>query len=127
MKNKRSSTLPTKALIPSADQLKQGGYTLIMKYNGRKNNEEGDTREVDVSCDLRFMEDIMPKVGKAICDAYHWVPIDHPLFLFLDNTGGRITQDVVDAYVKGLEDDFNVICIHQSPRSPATNMLDLRV
>ena len=29
------------------------------------------------------MEDVMPKVGKAICDAYHWVPTDHPIFFSL--------------------------------------------
>ena len=66
-------------------------------YNGRKKGEEGDTREVDVSCDLRFAEDIMPKVGKAICDAYHWVPTDYPIFLFLYNAGGHGTQDLIDA------------------------------
>ena len=73
------------------------------------------------------MEDIMPKVNKIIRDAYHWVPTDHPIFLFLDNAGGHGTQDVVDAYVKGPQDDFNVICIHQRPPSLATNMLDLGV
>ena len=44
--------------------------TPMMKYNGRRKSEEGDTREVYVSCNLRFMEDIMPNVGKAIHDAY---------------------------------------------------------
>ena len=73
------------------------------------------------------MEDVMPKVGKAISNAYHWVPTDHPIFLFLDNAGGRGTQDIVDAYIQGLDDDFNVIYIHQRPCLPATNMLDLGV
>ena len=34
---------------------------------------------------------------------------------------------MVDQYVRMLEKDWNVICIHQRPRSPATNMLDLGV
>ena len=69
----------------------------------------------------------MQKVGKAIRNAYHWVPTNHPIFLFLDNAGSHGMQDIVDAYVKGLEDDFNVICTHQRPCGPVINMLDLRV
>ena len=56
-----------------------------------------------------------------------WVPTNHPIFLFLGNAGGHGTQYVVDAYVKGLEEEYNAMCIHQRPRSPATNMLDLGV
>ena len=52
-----------------------------------------------------------------------WVPTNHPIFLFLGNAGGHGTQYVVDAYVKGLEDDFTVICIYQHPCLPATNIL----
>ena len=110
------------ALIPSANRLHQDGYTLMIKYNGRKNNEEGDTREVDVSCDSRSMQDIIPKVGKEICNAYHWVPTDHPIFLFLDNAGGHGMKDVVDTYIKGLEDDFNVICIKQRSHLPGSTL-----
>ena len=34
-------------------------------------------------------------------------------------------KEVVDAQVRDLKDEFNVICFHQQPCSPATNMLDL--
>ena len=48
-------------------------------------------------------------------------------FLYLDKAGGDGTQQVVDQYVNTMADDFNVIYVHQHPRSPATNMLDLGV
>ena len=40
----------------------------------------GDEREVDVSCDSEFMSEVMPDVGQAIRDAYHWVDFEHPIF-----------------------------------------------
>ena len=43
----------------------------------------------------------------------------------LNNTCCQGTKEVVNASAKGLKDEFNVICFHQRPRSPATNMLDL--
>ncbi len=66
---------------------------------------EGDKREVDVSCDSSFMTDVMPKVGKAIREAYHWVPLEKPIFLYLDNAGGHGTKDAVDQYVQHLKDE----------------------
>ena len=98
-----------------------GDYTLMVK------NNPGDKREVDVSCDSKFMKNIMPKVGKAIRDAYHWVSRDIPIFMYLDNAGGHGTKEVVTAYVKALLDEYNVVCVHQRPRSPCTNLLDLGV
>jgi len=47
--------------------------------------------------------------------------------LYLDNSGGYGTQDVVDAYAKALEVDYNMICVHQRPCSPATNILNVGV
>jgi len=114
-------------LIPTVDSLQLSKYTLMAKYHGQKAGEDADAREVDVSCDSDFMADIMPEVGAAIRAAYHWVSIDTPIFLYLDNAGGHGTKEVVDAYVKALKDDYNVECVHQRPRSPATNMLDLGV
>lgn len=107
--------------IPCLDTLTRSNVELVVRF------EKGDERTEDVSCDSAFMEKVMPEVGKAIRDAYHWVHEDVPIFLFLDNAGGHGTQEVVDAYVKMLEDEHNVVCIHQRPRSPCTNMLDLGV
>ena len=67
----------------------------------------------------------MARVGVAIRDKYHWVDDDVPIFLYLDNAGGHGTQEAVDRYVTHLKKEHNVICVHQRPRSPATNMLDL--
>lgn len=41
--------------------------------------------------------------------------------------GGQRTDKVVNQYVRMLENDYNVICIHQRLCSPTTNMLDLGV
>ena len=99
----------------------------MVKYKGKKAGQEGDKREVDISCDSTFMKEVMPEVGKAIREAYHWVLPQIPIFLYLDNAGGHGTQEVVDAYIKALEVDNNVMCVHQRPCSPATNILDLGV
>ena len=98
-----------------------GRYKLMVRYN------KGDKREVDAACDSKFMLQTMPSVGKAIRDAHHWVSFDTPIFLYLDNAGGHGTKEIVDKYVADLKTKYNVICVHQRPRSPATNMLDLGV
>ena len=63
----------------------------------------------------------------AIRASYHCVPDSIPIFLYLDNAGGHGTREIVDAYIRMLKDEYNVICIHQRPCSPEMNMLDLGV
>ena len=87
----------------------------------------GNKREVDMSCDYKFMEKAIPKVGKKIRETYHCVSRTIPIFLYLDNAGGHGMNEVVDMYIKALKDDLNIICVHQRPCSPVTNMLDLGV
>ena len=48
-------------------------------------------------------------------------------FLYLDKAGGHGSKEVIDKYVDDLREIWNVICVHQRPHSPATNMLDLGV
>ena len=108
-------------LVPTQDELDIGNYQLKIRH------VKGDKREIDVSCDSEFMKKTMPEVGESIRNAYHWVPYETPIFLYLDNAGGHGKLEVVDQYVKDLEEKWNVRCIHQRPRSPATNMLDLGV
>ena len=55
------------------------------------------------------------------------VRADVRIFLYLDNAGGHGTDACVDEYVKMLKEKFNLICVHQRPRSPAINMLDLGI
>ena len=45
----------------------------------------------------------------------------------MDNAGGHGTKECVDKYVEMLQDEHNIIVIHQCPRSPETNILDLGV
>ena len=49
------------------------------------------------------------------------------LYIVLNNAGGHGTNKCVDEYVSMLQDDYNIMCIHQIPRSPFTNVLDLGV
>ena len=69
----------------------------------------------------------MPEIGKTISKKYHWISRDVPICLFLDNIGGHGTGEAATKYLAMLKDDFNVICIHQRPHLPATNLLDLGV
>jgi hypothetical protein len=70
---------------------------------------------------------VMREVGQSIRRKYYWVSLNWPIFLYLDNAGGHGTKEAVRQYVEYLKAEFNVICVHQRPRSPETNMLDLGV
>ena len=107
--------------IPNPDMLELDEHTLMVRYKA------GDTREKDVTCESKYMTRTMPRVGEAIRAKYHWVPMTTPIYMYLDNAGGHGKKEVVAAYVAKLRDEYNVICIHQRPRSPCTNMLDLGV
>ena len=107
--------------IHNQDSLTVGGYTLVVR------SKKGDEGEIDTTCNSKFMEMVMPELGKAIREKYNWVPLTTPIFLYLDNTGGHGTKEVIDQCVKAFKDDFNVILVHQRPRCPVTNMLDLGV
>ena len=89
--------------------------------------EKGDVREMQASCNSEFMERVMPEVEEAIRNTHHWVELDTPICLFLDNIGGHGTNKVDDKYVTDLKNEYNVICIHQRPRLQAMNMLNLGV
>ena len=58
---------------------------------------------------------------------YHWIHIEDPLYLNVDNAGGHGSNDAVSKYTEMLLKDFNINIIHQVPRSPFTNLLDLGV
>ena len=79
----------------------------------------------DVSCDSEFMLRTMPKVGAAIREKMPWVPREQPIYLQMDNAGGHGTKAAVGEYTQHLLDRHNIIIIHQSPRSPEVNALDL--
>ena len=59
---------------------------------------------MDVSCDSKFMEDVMKRVGKALQKACDWLLFGTPIFLYLDKTGDHRIQETVNKYVKALKD-----------------------
>ena len=72
---------------------------------------------------------MMPEVGQAIRDAYRRIGVEDctPIFSYLNNAEGHGTDEAMLEYCTLHAERFNMICIHQQPRSPATNMLVLRV
>ena len=87
----------------------------------------GDNVERDILCESEYLMGAMTCVGKALQRAYHWLPIQTPIYLVLDNTGGHGSKKNITDYVQMLKDHFNVECVHQIPRSPFTNTLYLGV
>ena len=63
--------------IPPQDELKSGKYKLMVRY------KKGDVREVDTTCDSQFIQKIMPQVGRAIRNAYNWVPFSVTIYCIL--------------------------------------------
>ena len=101
------------------EEKKQERVTLYRKF------PRGSEIETDVSCDSAFMLDTMPDIGAAIREKMPWVPREQPIYLQMDNAGGHGTKAAVDEYTQLLRDRHNVHVIHQSPRSPEVNALDL--
>lgn len=87
----------------------------------------GDTIEKDVSCDSEYMLSAMDRVGQAIRNAYSWIGMNCACYIVMDNAGGHGTSSTITEYTQLLLDKYNVILIHQVPRSPYTNLLDLGV
>mmetsp|Transcript_16980 Transcript_16980/g.25926 ORF Transcript_16980/g.25926 Transcript_16980/m.25926 type:complete len:88 (-) Transcript_16980:59-322(-) len=71
------------------------------------------------------MVEAMPLIGAAIHSKMSFVPRDVPIHLNLDNAGGHGTKEAILTYCHQLAESFNIILVHQLPRSPELNMLDL--
>ena len=69
----------------------------------------------------------MRRVGVALRTCYHWVALTTVIYLIMDNAGGHGTNECVIEYTRIFKVEFNVVIIHQVPRSPYTNVLDLGV
>ena len=87
---------------------------------------QGDEVDEVVNCDSKFMLGIIPTIGDAIRNAYHWIPHAEKIYLVMDN-GGHGTDIAIEQYTTTLKNDYNVEVVWQVPRSPETNMLDLGV
>ena len=88
---------------------------------------EGDMIEKDISCDSNYMMAAIDRVGKALRQKMWWVKIDEEIFLIMDNAGGHGRNDIIEQYTLNLKTRYNVTIIHQVPRSPYCNALDLGV
>jgi len=87
----------------------------------------GDKVEKDCSCDSTYMLSAMERVGAAIREKFSWIPADEKCYIIMDNAGGHGTDAAIEEYTQMLLTDFNIEIIHQVPRSPYTNLLDLGV
>ena len=88
--------------------------------------QPGDEYDADCSCDSQFMLGVIPEVGRALREQFHWVRNDKKIYLVMDNAGGHGTVDAINTYTKALL-QFNVEIIWQVLWSPETNMLDLGI
>ena len=89
--------------------------------------QEGDIIEKDCSCDSSYMLSAMIRVGKAIREKFHWVPMHEKVYLFIDGAGGHGTNEAINEYDKNLMIDFNIKLVFQVPRTPYSNVLDLGI
>ena len=87
----------------------------------------GDVIETEDMCDLEYMVGAMDQVGQSAQKQYYWVPLYKFIFMVMDNAGGHGTKETVQLYTEMLKTKYNIIIIHQVPRFPYTNLLDLGV
>jgi len=85
----------------------------------------GTKVKMDVSCNSTFMQQTMPKVGEAIHQQMPWIPQGQPVHLQMDNAGGHGTKATICECATLLLEQYNVILLYQSLRSPEMNVLDL--
>ena len=89
--------------------------------------KEGDVTTEDINCGSDYMLAVMPKVDKAIREAFFWVPLDDYVYLVLDSAGGHGTKEAIAKYKADLFLEYKIILVHQVPQSPDTNVLDLGI
>ena len=87
----------------------------------------GDVVERDCSCDSTYMLKAMDRVGESVRRKFSWVPSEEKCYIVMDNAGGHGTDNAITTYTNLLRDKYNIEIIHQVPRSPYCNLLDLGV
>ncbi len=88
---------------------------------------KGTMVEVDCTCDSAFMLSVMDELGESVRNYYFWIPREVKIYKVLDNAGGHGTDEVVRTYRDYLLEKYNIVLLHQVPRSPETNLLDLGI
>ncbi len=89
--------------------------------------EAGTVVQEDIDCDSDCMRDVMPCIGAAIRQKMNCVPENETIILVMDNAGGHGMIEAIQQYTRHLLENYNIEIIHQPPRSPETNPLDLGV
>ena len=70
--------------------------------------QQGDQVDEDVTCDSTFMLQMIPTIGQKLRAAFHWVPENQKIYLFMDNAGGHGTDVAIAQYTGILKNQFNV-------------------
>ena len=69
----------------------------------------------------------MDGVGESVQKAFNWIPVSRPCFIVMDNAGGHGTDNAIIEHTNVLKEKCNIEIIHQAPRSPHIDLLDLGV
>ncbi len=67
----------------------------------------------------------IPTISAEIRRSMHWIPPEQEIYLVMDNAGGHGAEEAVDECTRVLNEQYNIIILHQAPRSPEMNALDL--
>ena len=55
------------------------------------------------------MMNAVHEIGAAICYYLSFIPVDHPVYLFIDNAGGHGKKNIKKEYETILMDKYKVI------------------
>ena len=81
----------------------------LSDMNLKVNPQKGRLIEKDVSCDSHFMMETIREIGTSIRSNYSFLPVSHPVYLFMDNAGGHGKTEVKHEYEIILKEEFNVL------------------
>ncbi len=88
---------------------------------------QGTTVEREITCNSPFMLENLPLIAAEMRQKLHWIPPEESVYLVMDNAGGHGTQEAIEEYPRRLLEEFNIIVLRQSARSPEVNALDLGI
>ena len=97
-KAKKNRKLKGTNLLEDHKSRKENGKSSDVQFEHLHHYQAGDTVTEDINCDSPYILKNMPKVGKAIRDAYFWVPEDKHIYLVLDSAGGDNANAVIAQY-----------------------------
>ena len=79
-KNKTMRTHDDRAILPR--------HVTISDISIQVRNKVGDEVQDDCTCNSEYMIGAMKRVGESIRRAYHWILLENPCYLIMDNAGG---------------------------------------